>query len=605
MIGDFRHLDFGERLVATIRAGQTAVCRDAESDPSISERERAVLAAARIRAYVAVPLVKNGEWVATLAVHTVRPHSWHRSEIELVEEVAERTWSAVARARAETALRASESRLRLATEAARMFAWESDVATGAIVWSENAASVIGCRPDELPGYLIGGRALFFVHPADWPRVLRAYADAAARRRPTYAVGFRGRGAEPPRHYHVDARVLYGASGSPVRVMGVTQDVTERRRVEEERRRATAQLEETDRRRSEFLAVLSHELRNPLAPIRNSLYLLDHAPPGSERAARARDVLNRQAEHLTRLVDDLLDVTRISRGKVELQRARLDVRDVVRKATDDLRSTFEERGVALRVEQAVGPAWVDGDAIRLAQILSNLLHNAAKFTPAGGTVSVELSSGAGSAVLTVRDTGEGMEPGEVERMFEPFAQGAQGVARTRGGLGLGLALVKGFTEVHGGTVRASSAGRGRGAEFVVTLPLAGARPGSGAPAGPGPLSPGREILVIEDNADAARTLADVLELEGHHVRIAPDGRTGLALLRERPPDVVLCDVGLPDLSGYDVARAVRSDAALGATRLVALTGYAQPEDRERALASGFDAHLPKPPALDRLAALLRP
>lgn len=369
------------------------------------------------------------------------------------------------------------------------------------------------------------------------------------------------------------------------------------------KRAEEALRDADRRKNDFLAVLSHELRNPLAPIRNAVHLLEHAAPGGPQAARARDVIRRQTDHLTRLVDELLDVTRISRGKVELRRARLDVRDVMRRTCDDHRATFEQAQVALRLDLPAGPVFIDADATRMSQVLGNLLSNAVKFTHAGGAVDVELDVRGGDAVIRVRDDGVGIRPDQLPRMFVPFAQGEQGLARTRGGLGLGLALVKSLVELHGGFVRAASDGPGTGAEFVVALPLADEPAARGAaPASPRPARP-RSVLVIEDNVDAARTLADVLELAGHRVVIASDGRSGIALAREVRPDVVLCDLGLPDVSGYEVARALRADPALRSARLVAVSGYTQEEDRERARRAGFDAHVPKPPPLEELERLL--
>jgi signal transduction histidine kinase/CheY-like chemotaxis protein len=371
------------------------------------------------------------------------------------------------------------------------------------------------------------------------------------------------------------------------------------------RRLLAELRDADRRKSEFLAVLSHELRNPLAPIRNSIYLLEHTAPGSGAAAHAKEVMRRQIEHLTRLVDDLLDVTRISVGKIELHRGRVDLRETVRKTTDDLHSMFTGAAVKLRVEYVtVGPVWIDADSTRIAQVLGNLLHNAVKFTPSGGTVSVQVGARDGRAELSVRDDGAGMDPTTIDDMFAPFAQAAQTLARTTGGLGLGLALVKGLVELHGGTVRARSDGIGHGAEFLVTLPLVesvpearGAQPRETRTVKP------RAILLIEDNVDGAQSLAEVLALYGHHVRVARDGRTGIELARELRPDVILCDIGLPDLDGYEVARAVRSEEALRATRLVALSGYVQPEDRQRAREAGFDSHLPKPADLEQLMDVL--
>jgi PAS domain S-box-containing protein len=386
-------------------------------------------------------------------------------------------------------------------------------------------------------------------------------------------------------------------GGERRFLNVWQDITDRKRAEEA-------LREIDKRKSEFLAVLSHELRNPLAPIRNSIYLLDRAAPGSPQAAQAREVILRQTEQLSRLVDDLLDVTRISRGKVTLNRARVDLRDVARRTCEDHRSLFEGSAVELRVEAPVAPVWIDADVTRISQVLGNLLQNAVKFTPSGGAVTVGVRARVDQAELSVRDTGVGMKPDQVERMFEPFAQAEQGLARTTGGLGLGLALVKGLVELHGGSVQARSEGQGRGSEFVVSLPLA-LGPGADLEAAPAiaPRAPTRQVLVIEDNVDAGMVLAAVLELNGHLVRVARDGRSGIAMARELKPDVVVCDIGLPDVDGYEVARALRSDEGFRSTRLIAISGYAQPEDKERAKDAGFDAHLAKPASIDELNALL--
>jgi PAS domain S-box-containing protein len=391
-------------------------------------------------------------------------------------------------------------------------------------------------------------------------------------------------------------IIVGPAESEFTAFVIARDITERKRAEDDLRAA-------DRRKTEFLGVLSHELRNPLAPIRNSIYLLEHAAAGSEQAAHARQVIRRQTEHLSRLIDDLLDVTRISRGKIRLQRGRVDLCDVVRRATDDLHSLFAHAGVDLCVDHVFGPVWIEGDHVRIAQVLGNLLQNAVKFTPSGGTVTVTLVANGARAELGVRDTGVGMEPQAVERMFEPFVQAEMTLARTKGGLGLGLPLVKALVELHGGTVEARSDGPGKGSEFIVRLPLAetGAevRPEQRVAAEARP----REILIIEDNLDAGETLAEVLELEGHRVRVARDGRSGLELAHERHPDVVLCDIGLPDLDGYEVARALRRDEDLRATRLVALSGYAQLEDQKLARDAGFDVHIAKPPDLDELMNVL--
>jgi CheY-like chemotaxis protein/two-component sensor histidine kinase len=303
------------------------------------------------------------------------------------------------------------------------------------------------------------------------------------------------------------------------------------------------------------------------------------------------------------VDDLLDVTRIARGKIELRRERVDLRETVRRTAEDFRSVIEARRVTFRVDVPEANVWAQVDPTRLAQAIGNLLHNAAKFTPAGGEVTVSLSATEAAAELTVRDDGAGMEAHELERMWEPFAQADRSLARTKGGLGLGLSLVKALVELHGGTVRARSEGPGRGAEFLITLPVAGDAPALPAPPRQRAAHASRLVLVIEDNVDAGQGLGDLLELRGHRVRVARDGRSGLAAAREARPDVVICDLGLPDMSGFDVARALRGDERLRTTRIIALSGYAQHEDRQRAREAGFDAHVAKPPDVEELMTLL--
>jgi signal transduction histidine kinase len=377
----------------------------------------------------------------------------------------------------------------------------------------------------------------------------------------------------------------------------------RKRAEEEVRKANAQLTEAARRKDEFLGMLSHELRNPLAPIRNSIYLLERAVSG-EQARKAQAVIRRQAEHLTRLVDDLLDVTRIARGKIELQRSRLDLAVLVRRAGEDHAAILGERGIELTVDVPREPMWADGDPTRLAQVVGNLLSNAAKFTARGGHVTLALEAVRGAAEIHVRDTGVGMEPELLTQAFDPFVQGDRTLARTKGGLGLGLSLVKGVTELHGGSVRAASAGPGQGAEFVVRLPLADPGAAAGAPpAGPAPSQVRRRVLVIDDNVDAAESLAQLVEMFGHTAEVAYDGPSGIARARANPPDFVFCDIGLPGMSGYEVVRALRADAVLRRARVFAVSGHAQPEDRKRAADAGFDGHIAKPSDPDEIGRML--
>ncbi len=371
----------------------------------------------------------------------------------------------------------------------------------------------------------------------------------------------------------------------------------------DRKLAEEALRESDRRKTEFLAVLSHELRNPLAPIRNAITILGRVPPDGDLGRRAREVIERQTQHLGRLVDDLLDISRITRGKIELKLGTLDAREVVRRACADARGIFEHKRVDLLLSECVEQLWIEADAARVAQMVGNLLHNALKFTPAGGEVRVGVRRRGGLCQVSVGDTGLGIEPEDLERIFEPFVQ-SERTRHRQGGMGIGLALVRELATRHGGTVRASSRGPGKGSEFVLELPLASAPRAAAGGAGAGRQATGLSVLIVEDNSDAAETLRDVLGLSGHRVSVAGCARSGMDAVAARPPDVLICDIGLPDASGYEVIRAVRSSAHSRKVFAIALTGYAQPQDRDATLAAGFDAHLPKPPPLDQLEALLR-
>ena len=493
--------------------------------------------------------------------------------------------------RAGDRVRRSEAILAQAGQMAHLGAWwiavtrHDDLNANRLHWSDEVYRIFGYPPRavEVTSELFLER----VHPDDRRRVRDAVVRAIAGRRP-YAIEHRIVRPDGEERVVLErAEITFGEDGRPVRMVGAVQDVTEQKRAE----RA---LLDADRRKDEFLGLLSHELRNPLAPIRNALWLLERSAPGSEQARRATAVLNRQVVHLTRLVDDLLDVTRITRGKMELRRARVELAELLRRTVEDHRSLFASREVAVEVAIDGPSAWLDADATRVAQIVGNLLHNAAKFTSPGGRVRVALEREPGCAVIRVSDDGEGIAPEMLPRIFEAFTQGDDGLHRSRGGLGLGLALVKGLAERHGGSVEARSAGAGRGAELVVRLPLVPAQAPAPCRASPRPPpAPPRRVLVVEDNVDAADTLADLLRGWGHVVEIAHDGGAALERARALRPDVVLCDVGLPGIDGYAVARAIRGDPALASTFLVALTGYALAEDQRRAADAGFSRHLAKP------------
>jgi two-component system CheB/CheR fusion protein len=380
------------------------------------------------------------------------------------------------------------------------------------------------------------------------------------------------------------------------------DITERRRYEEALERSEETLRRTDRHKDEFMATLSHELRNPLAPIRNCIFLLEHGELGTDEAHQTLQVMERQVSHLSRLVDDLLDVTRIQRGKVHLQTELIPLDELLRSTVADQRGGFDASGLRLDCRIEASPVWVRADSARLIQVLTNVLGNAEKFTPRGGRVMVSLHCVGDDAVISVRDTGAGIAADVLERLFQPFTQAPQTVDRARGGLGLGLSMVKGLVELHGGKVKMASAGVGHGSELTITLPVVTA-PVPAVTRREVPSSLRRRIFVIEDNADAADTLSAVLTVIGHEVEVAYDGTSALEQARKFGPDIVLCDIGLPGMDGYEVARAFRADKLLRDVYMVALSGYALPEDLRRASEAGFNRHVAKPPSMQQLTQVI--
>lgn len=401
-------------------------------------------------------------------------------------------------------------------------------------------------------------------------------------------------------------------GTSTDIEGQKQALAERDRLLQELREGTfergrlvEQLHDEARRKNEFLAALSHELRNPLAPIRNSLYILDRVGPSGEQGRHALEVIDRQVQQMTRLVDDLLDVTRIVRGKIHLQRQDVELGGLVRRVSEDHRQLLERAGVELEVAVPSQPIVVDGDPARLAQVLGNLIQNSAKFTPAGGKVTITLARETTSqAALRVRDTGAGIAADTLRHLFEPFVQAERTLDRSKGGLGLGLALAQGIVQLHGGSIGASSDGPGRGAELVVWLPI---KVTPGQPIRRGPEAPlaaePRRVLIIDDLRDAAESLQEALALAGHVVAIAFDGPSGVAAARSFQPDVVFCDIGLPGMDGFEVARQIRLEPSLRKVFLVALSGYAAQVDIERSRQAGFDEYMAKPPRLEILQRML--
>jgi two-component system, chemotaxis family, CheB/CheR fusion protein len=391
-----------------------------------------------------------------------------------------------------------------------------------------------------------------------------------------------------------------ASGEIIGASKVARDISERRRAEE-------MLREAARRKDEFLAVLAHELRNPLAPIRFALELANHPSLSTGQQDAARAIVERQVAHMTRLLDDLLDVSRITSGKIELKKQPTELKSIIAAAIETARPALEERRHRLQVTMPSPPINLVADPIRLAQVFSNLLINAAKFTMAEGEVDISIAQEASWVVVSVRDNGRGISAEMMPRLFTMFSQAPGVHAPAEGGLGVGLSLVRGLVDMHGGSVEAHSAGAGLGSEFVVRLPIDGTSAADALRSTAAKNMPrgALRVLVVDDNHDAADCCKVLLEMAGHRIDVAYSGMTALELGERMQPQAVLLDIGLPDLDGYEVARRMRStDWGMNAL-LVAVTGWGQARDRQRALEAGFDRHVTKPIAPEYLETLLGP
>ena len=365
-----------------------------------------------------------------------------------------------------------------------------------------------------------------------------------------------------------------------------------------------ELADIDRRKDEFLAMLGHELRNPLSGIVMAVELLEQRGCLDPVAVEMHGVIRRQSQHMKKLIEDLLDVSRIACGKILLQMVRLDLVALTREVVDDHKQFIDANQLTLVFEHPDTPIWMVGDATRLAQVITNLLHNATKFTDPGGTICVCLNRSGESAVLKVQDTGIGIEPTELATVFEPFRQAESSRVRSQGGLGLGLALCKQLVEKHKGVITAASEGPGCGSVFRVQLPLDREVPNAPQPATKSIATlTAHRILIVDDRSDARSTLEMVLSGMGQQVAQAESGAAAIATAKCFHPEIVLCDIGLPDIDGYDVARAMHADPLLNGVSLVALTGYGQAEDRDRAFKAGFVGHLPKPFSCSQLKEML--
>jgi PAS domain S-box-containing protein len=753
IVGRYTFRQFGEECLRLMRAGEPYVVGDSACDPRITPAERPSYEMTQIRAVVCVPILKQRQFVAAMAVHTTVPRTWEADEVELVQRVASRCWESIERARVSSELRESEHLFRALANSIPNLAWMTRP-DGWVYWyNDQFYAYTGTTPVELAGWgwqrvhdpamlaqvtdrwrqsIEAGTPFEMVFPLrgvdgafrrfltrvnpvrdsagqivqwvgtgtdveDERRATEANAELRERERlarehaelqkrllyslfmqaPMLIVVLRGPQhvielANPPvcvAWDHAEAELLnqplldvlpelreqvfhallddvyrtgtpyvgvetpahlvrsdgghktvyFNFAYSPFRnadgdvdgVFVIASDVTEqvlaRNQIDDLRQAAEA----ANRAKDEFLAMLGHELRNPLSPILTALQLMKLR--GDDGSERERTVIERQVTHLTRLVDDLLDVSRIARGKVELKDELVEIAEVVANAIEMASPLLEERTQALAVDMPRRGLLVRGDPTRLGQVVSNLLTNAAKYTPAGGRVTVTAREEAGDVVLRVRDTGIGIDGDVLPRVFDLFVQGRQAIDRSEGGLGLGLTIVRNLVERHGGRVAAHSDGRGTGSEFVVRLPRATTTqlpadalrvvPGPAVPPNVAPAPPSTRVLIVDDNVDGAEMLAMALCGQGYDTRVAHDAPAALQIAAEFRPDIAFLDIGLPVMDGYELAVRLRELPGLDAVRLVALTGYGQESDRRRTREIGFHHHLVKPVDVNEVAAVV--
>jgi PAS domain S-box-containing protein len=723
LIGTFPLAEFGTHNISRHRQGETVVQEDIRSDPL---NDAAKWAAIETRAFVSVPLVREGRFCASLFVNDRQPRAWSTSELALIERVATRIWEAVQRAQAEAQLRVTTQRFELALQGSFVtlayqdselrYTWlynpalqlnvpEAIGKTDAELFPPEAAAVLveikravmrsgerrrqtvalgtqdvrryidllvepnrgpagvidGVRcalmditerkaaelavldsearlatlADAMPQLVWIGRSngeleyvnqrlceyvglsaaaarshdvwQQIIHPEDRDQSMAVWTQAIANTE-AYTLEQRLRRHDGVyRWFLVRAQPERDSAGRVIRWYGTSTDIDDSKRLERHLLEQEAELREMDTRKDRFLATLSHELRNPLAPIRNAAQILGSPALPPDRLRWAQSVIQRQVRQMSWLLDDLLDVARITQGKLELKKARVSLTGIVDAAVEAARPLLDEKRHHLVVDLPPDVPTLEADPLRLAQVVSNLLNNAAKYTDPGGRIELSASVAMNAVIMTVKDNGIGIPSQSLDRIFDMFAQVDSQSSRTEGGLGIGLSLVKGLVELHGGSTRVTSAGVGLGSEFTVRLPLPAIDMDVAQAAAGNAVnhdSSGRRVLIADDNKDAADSLAMLLEIDGHEVRVAHGGHAALALAQAFRPEIALLDIGMPALSGYEVAIALRKEPWGKAMQLIALTGWGQESDRRRSKAAGFDRHLTKPIDMDALWAVLK-
>jgi PAS domain S-box-containing protein len=584
----YRLDDFSPAIGNALRAGEVVMSTDTSTDPRTAGFSDSYQMTG-IRSFLAVPLVKGGHLVAFLGLNRADPYHWTEADVRFAREMAERTWSAVETARAQAALRDERDRSRYIFDT---------ITEGFVVmdrdWILREMNAEGLRLTRRNAGEVLGRS----HWEIWPESVdtdgaHMYRQVMRTREPgssEYCLSFPD-----------GSKTWTELRAYPTRDGGIAvfiRDITDRKLAEEK-------LKTADQRKDEFLAMLAHELRNPLAPISAAAELLKIGKLDEARVRHSSAIIGRQVRHMTSLVDDLLDVSRVTRGLVTLAKAPVTARAIVDEAVEQVKPMIQARRQQLTLHLPDEGATVLGDKARLVQVLANVLGNAAKYSPDGRHIEVRAEVKGEELVFTVRDEGIGMDPELTRRVFDLFAQAKRSSDRSLGGLGLGLALVKHLIELHGGAVSCSSPGLGKGSTFVVNLPMMRAAPAAHAPAAGAAPAPGErlKLMVVDDNVDAAETLAMLLSACGHEVIVENHALRALERARSERPDACLLDIGLPEVDGNELARRLRAQADTAGIVLIAVTGYGQEQDRQQALHAGFHHHLVKPVDLEKLAGVL--
>jgi PAS domain S-box-containing protein len=566
--GEIRLLDdFGPEIIKDLRSGIPMVVDDIALDRRTGKHAEAY-AKIDVRSNLAIPLVKAGRLIAILSLQNNEPRHWTKQNIELAHDVVVRTWDAVERAITEAELRAQTEKLLLATDAAKLGLFDHNILTGEINWSDRTYEHVGHPPIAKVNR---ESFLAHVHPGDREPILKlltklyegtsdGHVDAEYR-----TLGPDGR----QRWIVAKGQMFYDSNAHPTRLVGITMDTTERKQIEQE-------LKEAGRRKDEFLAMLAHELRNPLAPIGAAADLLQLVKLDEARVSQTSEIIGRQVQHMTHLIDDLLDVSRVTRGLIELDNSPLDIRHIVNDAVEQVTPLIQSRQHHLALHLSPEKTMVTGDKKRLVQVIANLLNNAAKYTHAHGNIVLKTEVRAAHILLAVSDDGIGIAPELASRVFDLFAQAERSSDRSSGGLGLGLALVKSLVALHGGSVTCASEGLGRGSRFTVCLPRLFHQDET-------PelqrselhlqrtIRPLR-VMVVDDNVDAATMLGMLIETAGHQVLVEHDSGRALERARVEAPDVFLLDIGLPQMDGNELARRLRRQPENAHSVMVAVTGY---------------------------------